>query len=90
MEILALGDEEGVIEQVLRALGALGDPSAVSEIEKRISGSLFSRSPTGVRIAGLSALATIGTPRALSLVEDAKTDKDPEISSAAVQILAGR
>ena len=90
MEILALGDEEGVIEQVLRALGALGDPSAVPEIEKRISGSLFSRSPTGVRIAGLSALATIGTPRALSLVEDAKTDKDPEISSAAVQILAGR
>lgn len=90
MEILKQGDEEPVIEQVLRALGALGDPSAVPAIEKRVSGSLFSRPPTGVRIAGLFALAAIGTPHALSLVEGAKADKDPEISSAAEQILAGR
>jgi len=43
-----------------------------------------------VRIAGLSALASIGTPHALSLVEKAKSDKDPEVSSAAGQFLAGR
>jgi HEAT repeat protein len=90
IEILKQGDEEAVIEQVLRALGALGDPSAVPAIEKQVKGSLFSRSPTGVRVAGLTALAAIGTPHAMSLVKKARTDKDPEISSAAAQLLSGK
>ena len=90
LEILKEGDEEAVIEQVLRALGALGDPSAVPAIEKRVKGSIFSRPPKGVRLAGLTALAAIGTPHAMSLVKKASTDKDPEISTAAAQLLSGR
>ncbi len=90
MEILKQGDEEEVLEQVLRALGALGDPSAVPEIQKRVVRSMFSSPPRGVRIAGLSALLSIGTPHAVSLVKKARGDKDPEISSAAVQLLSGR
>ena len=90
IEILNRGDEEAVIEQVLRALGALGDPSAVPAIEKQVKGTLFSRSPTGVRVAGLTALAAIGTPHAMSLVKKARTDKDPDISSAAAQLLSGK
>ena len=88
MEIVKQGDEDEVIEQVLRALGALGDASAVPEIEKRLKGSMFSKPSNGVRIAGLSALAMIGTPHAVSLVEKARNDKDTEISSAAEQLLA--
>ncbi len=90
LEILEKGDEDEVLEQVLRALGGLGDAAAVSAIQKRLKGSMFSSPPTGVRIAGLSALAAIGTPKALGQVEKAKGDKDPEISSAAEQLLAGR
>ena len=90
LEILEKGDEEVVIEHVLRALGALGDPSAVSAIEKQVKSSIFSRPPKGVRLAGLAALAAIGTPHAMSLVKKAGTDKDPEISSAAAQLLSGR
>jgi len=90
IEILKQGDEEEVIEQVLRALGGLGDASAVPAIEKRIKGSMFSGPPTGVRIAGLSALAAIGTPHAMSLVKKARKDKDSEVSSAAAQLLAGK
>ncbi len=90
LEIVEKGDEDEVLEQVLRALGGLGDAAAVSAIQKRLKGSMFSSPPTGVRIAGLSALAAIGTPKALSQVEKAKGDKDPEISSAAEQLLAGR
>ena len=90
MEILKQGDEEAVIEQVLRALGALGDPSAVPAIEKRVKGTIFSRPPKGVRLAGLTALAAIGTPHAMSLVKKARTDKDPEISSAAAKLLSGK
>ena len=88
--ILKKGDEESVIEQVIRALGALGDSSAVPAIEKRVKGSLLSRPPKAVRLAGLAALASIGTPHAVSLVEKARTDKDPEISSAAQQLLSGK
>ena len=88
--ILKNGDEESVIEQVIRALGALGDPSAVTAIEKQVKGSLFSRPPKGVRLAGLAAVAAIGTPHAVSLVEKAREDKDPEISSAAAHLLSGQ
>jgi HEAT repeat protein len=90
VEILKNGDEESVIEQVIRALGALGDPSAVPAIEKRVKGSLLSRPPKGVCLAGLAALAAIGTPHAVSLVEKARGDKDPEISAAAGQLLSGK
>ena len=90
IEILKKGDVDEVIEQVLRALGGLGDASAVPAIEKRLKGSMFSSPPTGVRIAGLSALASFGTPHALSLVEKAKDDKDPEVRAAAKQLLEGR
>ncbi len=90
MAILKGGDDEAVIEAVLRALGALGDASAVPAIEKQVSGSLFSRPPTGVRIAGYTALAAIGTPKAVSLVEKAKKDKDAEVSAAATQLLSGK
>ena len=90
IEILKQGDEEAVLEQVLRALGALGDPSAVPAIEKRVKSAIFSRPPKGVRLAGLTALAAIGTPHAISLVKKARTDKDPEISSAAAQLLSGK
>ena len=90
VEILKNGDEESVIEQAIRALGALGDPSAVPAIEKRVKGSLLSRPPKRVRLAGLVALATIGTPHAVSLVEKARKDKAPETSSAAAQLLSGK
>lgn len=89
LEILKKGDEEAVLEEVLRALGALGDPSAVSEIEKRVKASLFSRPPEAVRLAGLTALAAIGTPHAVSLVKKARTDKDSAISAAAARLLSG-
>ena len=85
--ILDKGDEEAVIEEVLRALGALGDASAVPAITKRMKGSLFRRPSKGVRLAGLAALAAIGTPHAVSLVKKARADKDPEIGSAAAQLL---
>ena len=84
-----VGRARGTFLRRARALGGLGDASAVSAIEKRVKGSMFSSPPTGVRIAGLSALASIGTPHAMSLVKKARTDKDPEVSSAAAQLLAG-
>jgi HEAT repeat protein len=88
IKILEDGDDDAVIEQVLRALGQLGDASAVQAIEKRAVTSMFKRSPTGIRVAALTALAAIGTPRALEIVEKAAKDKDAEVRSAVEQIAA--
>ena len=90
MGILEKADKEAVSEQVLRALGALGDTSAVPAIKKRMKGSFFRRPSKGVHLAGLSALAAIGTPHAVSLVKKARCHKDPEISSTAARLIAGR
>jgi hypothetical protein len=62
----------------------------VPAIEKWVKGSRLSRPPKVVRLAGLAALASIGTPHAVSLVEKAGGDKDPEISAAAAQLLSGK
>ena len=88
--ILQIGDDDPVIEQVLRALGQLGDPAAVPLIEKRAVGSFFYKPSPGVRVAALSALGSIGTPHAMSVVEAAKDDKDPDVRVVVQQILAAR
>lgn len=74
--------EDDVVAGILRALGQLGDPGAVSAIEKQAVGSFFSRPPADVRIAAYRALHHIGTPHAKSLLEDALEDKDPEVRTA--------
>ncbi len=90
LKILEDGDEDPVIEQVVRALGQLGDPAAVPLIEKRAVGSFFSKPTLEVRVAALSALGSIGTPHAMSLVEAAKEDKDPNVRAVVQQVLANK
>ena len=89
--LLARLDEEesqDVQEEILRALGQLGDPVVVPAIEKRAVGGFFSRPPASTRIAAYRALAAIGTPRARSLVEAAAEDKDAEVKSVAHSLMA--
>ena len=84
-------DEEknqDVQEEILRALGQLGDPVVVLAIEKRAVRGFFSRSPASTRIAAYRALAAMGTPRARSLVEAAAEDKDAEVKSVARSLMA--
>lgn len=84
-----LGEEEveKVRIRVLRALGALEDPAAVPDLEKHARGGFFSRPASAVRIAAYRALARIGTPRARSLVEEARDDRDPEVRRAVRSLL---
>ena len=90
LERLETEEEQKVEVQIVRALGALGDPGAVPSIEKRAVGSFFSRSPTPVRVAAYRALASIGTPRATQLLEDARDDRDDEVRRAVRGILERR
>jgi hypothetical protein len=91
--LLALLDTESdpsVIVGVLHALGQLGDPGAVSAIEKQAVGSFFSRKPVEVRIAAYRALQNIGTPHAKSLLVQAADDKASEVKAAVRQLLGMR
>lgn len=72
---------------LIRALGQLGDPGAVTSIEKHAVRSLFSKPPTDVRIAAYRALHQIGTPHARRLLNQAVSDKDPEVRAAVKEML---
>ncbi|HKK92916.1 MAG TPA: HEAT repeat domain-containing protein [Longimicrobiales bacterium] len=84
-QLLALLDREAdddVIVAACRALGDYRDPSAVTALEKKATGSFFSKSPTEIRIAAYRALAAIGTPKAQQLLLEAANDKDSRVRSA--------
>ncbi len=91
--LLAVLDDESepsVVVGVLHALGQLGDPRAVTAIEKRAVGSFFSRPPPDVRIAAYRALHKIGTPHARSLLVQAIDDRGAEVKAAVRELLGVR
>jgi len=73
--------------RILRALGQIGDPGAVNSIEKHAVRSFFSKPRTDVRIAAYRALSQIGTPHARRLLNQAVSDKDPEVKAAVKELL---
>ncbi len=83
LDLLAREKEQAVVEQVLRALGRIGDPGAVPVISKKAAGGLLARNSTEVRVAAIAALGDIGTPQALKTISAAAQDKNPEIQRAA-------
>ncbi len=87
--IAALDDsyEAEVVLPILRALGQIGDPSAVVSIEKHAVRERFAKPRTGVRIAAYQALSHIGTPHARRLLNQAISDKDPEVKAAVKELL---
>ncbi len=83
-------NDEDVIIEVARALGQLGDPSAVNPLAKHAVGSFFSRSPTVIRVAAYQGLAGISTPGARQHLDDAAEDKDAEVRHVVRQLIRVR
>lgn len=91
--LLVLLDRESdpdVVIGILQALGQLGDPGAVSAIEKRAVPSFLARTPSEVRIAAYRALHAIGTPHAKVLLVRAADDRDSDVKRAVRQLLRMR
>jgi HEAT repeat protein len=82
LQLLKDHDPE-VQAECLHALGQIGDPGAVPFIEKKATGGLFSRPPREVRIAAFRALASIGTARALKILEKGVKDRDSDVQTVA-------
>lgn len=89
LALLESESDQDVVVGVLHSLGRLGDPGAVSAIEKRAVTSFFSRPKTEVRIAAYRALHGIGTPRAKGLLALALEDKDPDVRLAVRRLQEG-
>jgi HEAT repeat protein len=77
--------DEAVSLALIDALGRLREPSAVPALADlaRESGGMFRRRPLALRLAAIRALASLGTSEALAAVEPFRTDKNPDIRSAA-------
>ena len=82
----AAGDDDTVIT-LARCLGKLADPGAVQALEKHAAPGRFNRTATPVRIAAYQALNHIGTPHARRLLNQAVSDKDPEVKAAVKELL---
>jgi hypothetical protein len=90
LDLLDRESDPGRVMGVVEALGQLGDPGAVNAIERRAVGSLFSRSPTEVRVAAYGALHGIATPRAKGLLVQAADDRDPIVRAEVRRLLRMR
>lgn len=82
--------EQGVLVAVVRALGRIGDPSALPALEKRAAPGRLGRGPTDVRVAAVQALAGLDTAEAWALVEEAVDDRDEEVRGVAKFLLRSR
>ena len=90
LRLLEADSDEDVQVEGLHALGQIGDPGAVPFIEKRAVGGLLSRPSREVRIAAFRALAGIGAPHALGLLEKATRDSDTGVRTVARSLLEDR
>lgn len=82
---LILSEDDVVAYEAIRRAGALKTSSAVASLASTIA-----HGNSEMRHAGVAALAEIGSPGALQVLERALDDTDAEIRIAAVKMLAAR
>ncbi len=90
LHLLEEDPNEDVQVEALQALGKIGDPGAVPQIEKRAVGGLFTRPTREIRVAAYRALAGIGTPHAMGLLEKAEKDSDAGVRTVVHALLQDR
>ncbi|HXY69292.1 MAG TPA: HEAT repeat domain-containing protein [Gemmatimonadales bacterium] len=77
--------DEAVGLALIEALGKLQEAKAVPALADlaRESGGMFHKRPVALRVAAIRALVSMGSPDALAAVAPFRSDKQPEIRSAA-------
>jgi hypothetical protein len=77
-------EDEGVLAEVLRAIGRLGGPDALDALTRFAQpGALLRRRTPFVRSAAVSALGQLPGPEARALVEHYSHDREPAVRRAA-------
>lgn len=82
---LVLSPDQVVAQQAIRRAGALRTPAAVTPIAR-----ILAASSAELRLAGVQALAEIGSPSAMKLVEQAVGDGDRDVRVAALRAIGAR
>jgi HEAT repeat protein len=79
--------DEAVVVALVETLGGLKEPRAVPHLVElaRDAGGVFHKRPLALRVAAIRSLVRIGTPEALAAVEPYKSEKNPELRSAALE-----
>ena len=83
-----LGEETDpeTAQEIVRALGRIGDPRAVPALSERAgSGGFFSRVPTAIRVEAVRALGEIGGEPARAVLQKLLRDRSDEVREAAVK-----
>ena len=85
--VVAMEEEkdEGVVRELLLALGRIGSPDAVQALIKwaQPAGRIFGRRPSVLRVAAVEALRLAATPAALGTLEGLSDDGDRQVREAA-------
>jgi HEAT repeat protein len=84
-------DDDGVLAELLRAIGRLGAKEALEVLAQyAASGGRLRRRSTTVRAAAVEGLARLASPEARGFLELYTHDKEPAVRKAAVAALAVR
>lgn len=82
-------DQEAALE-IIRALGRIADPRAVAPLSERATGgSLFSRTPTAIRLEAIRALGDIGGDGARAILQRLMRDRNDAVREAALRASEG-
>jgi HEAT repeat protein len=85
--VVAMEEEkdEGVVRELILALGRIGSPDAVQALIKcaQPAGRIFGRKPTALRLAAVEGLRLAGTPAAYGTLEGLADDGDRQVRAAA-------
>jgi HEAT repeat protein len=85
--VVAMEEEkdEGVVRELILALGRIGSPDAVQALIKcaQPAGRIFGRKPAALRLAAVEGLRLAGTPAAHGTLEGLADDGDRQVRAAA-------
>ena len=84
-------EDEGVLAELLRAIGRLGAKDALAVLARYAEpGGMLKRRSPSVRAAAIEGLARLTGPEARGFLELYTHDKEPAVRKAAVTALASR
>jgi hypothetical protein len=82
LAVLGRETDNEACQEMIRALGRIGDPRAVPALAERAGGGWLSRTPTQIRVEAVRALGEIGGEAARAVLQRLAKDRDHDVREA--------